>query len=90
MGKNLPANGGDARDMGSISGLGRSPGGGHGNPLQYSCLEDPMDRGPRQTDWRTFREGPLARRLLIFAWGRGPSLIWGVTKKGWGIHIDLD
>ena len=70
--------------------VGRSPGRGHGNPLQYSCLEDPMDRGPRQTDWRNFREGPLARRLLIFAWGRGPSLIWGVTKKGWGIHIDLD
>ena len=44
MGKNLPANGGDARDMGSISGLGRFPGGGHGNPLQYSCLENPMDR----------------------------------------------
>ena len=43
--KNLPANVGDPRDMGSIPGLGRSPGGGHGNPLQYSCLENPMDRG---------------------------------------------
>ena len=43
--KNLPANAGDVRDMGSISGLGRYPGGGHGNPLQYSCLENPMDRG---------------------------------------------
>ena len=43
--KNLPANAGDIRDMGSIPGSGRSPGGGHGNPLQYSCLEDPMDRG---------------------------------------------
>ena len=43
MVKNLPANVGDA---GSISlGLGRSPGGGHGNPLQCSCLENPMDRG---------------------------------------------
>ena len=42
--KNLPVNTGDARDMrdaGSIPGLGRSPGGGHGNPLQYSCLENP-------------------------------------------------
>ena len=39
------ANAGDARDAGSIPGLGRSPGGGHGNPLQYSCLENPMDRG---------------------------------------------
>ena len=35
----------NAGDLGSIPGLGRSPGGGHGNPLQYSCLEDPMDRG---------------------------------------------
>jgi len=43
--RNLPANAGDIRDMGSIPGSGRSPGGGHGNPLQYSCLENPMDRG---------------------------------------------
>ena len=43
--KNLPDNVGDARDAGSIPGLGRSPGGGHGNPLQYSCLENPMDKG---------------------------------------------
>ena len=41
----LPANAGDVRDAGSIPGLGGSPGGGHGNPLQYSCLENPMDRG---------------------------------------------
>ena len=43
--KNLPASAGDARDMGSIPGSGRSPGGGRGNPLQYSCLENPVDRG---------------------------------------------
>jgi len=43
--KNPPANAGDARDVGSISGLGRSPGIGNGNPLQYSCLENSMDRG---------------------------------------------
>ena len=41
----LHANAGGLRDAGSIPGLGRSPGGGHGNPLQYSCLENPMDRG---------------------------------------------
>jgi len=46
--KNLPSNAGDVRDMGSIPGLGRSPGGGNGNPLQYSCLENPMDRGAWQ------------------------------------------
>ena len=43
--KNLPNNAGDVRDTGSISELGRCPGGGHGEPLQYSCLENPMDRG---------------------------------------------
>ena len=43
--KNLPANAGDVQDMGSIPGLGKSPGEGHGNPFQYSCLENPMDRG---------------------------------------------
>ena len=42
---NPPANAGDVRDTGSAPGLGRFPGGGHGNPLQYSCLENPMDRG---------------------------------------------
>ena len=43
--KNLPANAGHVRDMGSIPELGRSPGVGNGTPLQYSCLENPMDRG---------------------------------------------
>ena len=45
MVKKSPANAGDKRDMGLIPRLGRSPGGGHGNPLQYSSLEGPMDRG---------------------------------------------
>ena len=48
MVKNLPGNAGDIRDVGSIPGLGRSSGGGHGNPLQYSCLENAMDRGAWQ------------------------------------------
>ena len=43
--KNPPANAGDTGDTGSIPGSGRSPGEGHGNPLQYSCLENSMDRG---------------------------------------------
>ena len=43
--KNLPANAGDIRDVGSIPGSGRSPGGEHGNPLQYSRQENPMDSG---------------------------------------------
>ena len=44
-GKEPTSHVGDLRGMGSTPGLGRSPGGGHGNPLQYSCLENPMDRG---------------------------------------------
>ena len=48
--KNLPASAGDSRDAGLIPGLGRSPGVGNGNPLQYSCLENPMDRGAQ---WAT-------------------------------------
>ena len=51
--KNLPASAGDIRDSGSVPGLGRSPGGGNGNPLQYSCLENPMDRGA----WRATVHG---------------------------------
>ena len=42
--KNPPANAGDVRDTGSVPGLGKSSGGGHGNLLQYSCLENTMDR----------------------------------------------
>ena len=48
MVKHLPANAGDIRDAGSIPGLRRSPGGGHGNSLWYSRLENPMDRGAWQ------------------------------------------
>ena len=48
MVKNLPASAGDLRDVGLIPGSGRSPGGGHGNPLQYSCLENSMDIGAQQ------------------------------------------
>ena len=58
--KNLPANVGDKRDMGSIPGLGRSSGEGNGNPLQYSCLENPMDTGA----WRAA------------VWGAAKSQTW--------------
>ena len=46
--KNLPAKAGEVREAGSNPGLGRSPGGGHSNPFQYSCLENPMERGAWQ------------------------------------------
>ena len=45
VGNKSACNAGDTGDVGSIPGLGRSPGEGHGNPFQYSCLENPMDRG---------------------------------------------
>ena len=48
MVKNLPAKAGNLRDEGDIPGLGRFPGEGNGNPLQYPCLENPMDRGAWQ------------------------------------------
>ena len=46
--KNTPDNAGNISNVGLIPGSGRSPGGGHGNPLQYSCLKNPMDRGTWQ------------------------------------------
>ena len=51
MVKNPPANAGDVRDKDLIPGSGRSPGGGHGNPLQFSCLENPMKRGADYRPW---------------------------------------
>ena len=54
MVKNSPANVGDTSNAGSIPGLGRSSGGGHGNPLQYSHLENPMERG---AGWTTVHRG---------------------------------
>ena len=57
MVKNLPANAGDLRDVGSISGSGRSPGEGNDNPLQYSCRVNPMDRGA----WRAAVHGVTKR-----------------------------
>ena len=64
--KNLPANAGDARDVDSIPGLGRSPGGGHSNPLQYSCLENSMDRGA----WWATVPGVAQSRTRLSVHGR--------------------
>ena len=61
MVKNLPANAGAAGYMGWIPGSGRSPGGGNGNPLQYSCLENPMDRGA----WRATVHGAAKSRTCL-------------------------
>ena len=60
--KNPPANAGDVRDMGLIPGSGRSSGGGNGNPLQYSCLENSMDRGAW---WAELKVGRAAENLCV-------------------------
>ena len=61
VGKNLPANAGNIRDMGSIPESGRSPGEGNGNPLQYSCLENSMDRGA----WKAIVHGVAKSWTLL-------------------------
>ena len=62
---NLAARVGDLRALGLIPGSGRSPGGGHGNPLQYSCLENPMDRGAQRAiqSMELQRESDTTERL---------------------------
>ena len=61
MVKNSPVNAGDVRAPGSIPWSGRSPGGGHGNPLQYPCLENPMDRGA----WWAIIHGVAKSRIRL-------------------------
>ena len=61
MVKNLPANADDTADKGSVPGLGKSPGEGNGNPLQYSCLENPMDGGA----WWTTVHGVTKSRTRL-------------------------
>ena len=68
--KNLPAEARDVRGSGLIPGSGRSPGGGNGNPLPYSCLGNPVDGGARQVivhraEKTTLEEGLEGRRLLL-------------------------
>ena len=64
--KNPPTNAGDIRDRGSVPGSERSPGGEHGNPLQYSCLENPMDRGAwRATVHRVTKNQTQLRQLSM-------------------------
>ena len=73
--KNPPANAGDIRDMGSFPGSGRSPGGEHGNPLRYSCLENLMDREVWQATVGGVERSLAGHRL----WGRKESDISEVT-----------
>ena len=89
--KNLPASAGETGDVGAIPGLGRSPAGGHGNPLQFSCLENPMNRGAwrvtvkRVTKSQTWLSSRLSTEHQI---ERGISLnrTW---KNGWNASSQI-
>ena len=76
MVKNPPANTGDARDSGLIPGKGRSPGGGHGNPPQYSCLENPKDRGA----WRATVHGIAKSQTRLKRLGKQAGLGKGLLQ----------
>ena len=77
--KNLPTN---ARDTGSIPGLGRFPGGGHGNPLKYTCLENPMDRGA----WQATVHGVLKESDL----GTNQQRLFSLKEKRKFLHLQQD
>ena len=88
--KNLPASAGDVRDMGSVPGLGRFPGGGHGNPLQYSGLENSMNRGAwwatvhRAAKRQTWLERLCMHTYLIIVSQlcNHPPLLWAFWYQG--------
>ena len=72
--KNLPANAGDLGDVGSIPGSRRSPGGGHGNPLQCSCLDSPMDRVWWTIVHRVAKSRTWMKWISVHTCGRNMSL----------------
>ena len=86
MVKNLPANAGCIREVGSVLGSGRSPGGEHSSPLQYSCLENPMDRGAWQaTVHRVSKSQTGLKQLSTHAHARLVPFRQGISadlKKG--------
>ena len=88
--KNPPANAGDVRDVGSIPGLGRCPGGGNGNLLQYSCLENSTDRGARQA---TVHEVTKSRtqlstdaRACVHTHTHTHTSLYGLVCQGWSCN----
>ena len=76
MVKNLPVNAGDVRDSGSIPDSGRSPEGGNSNPLQYSCLENPMDRRAWQTTVHGVAKSWMTERLSTHHFILSNSSVW--------------
>ena len=101
MVKESACNAGDSGNMGLIPGLGRSPGEGSGNPLQYSSLENPKDRGAGQAPWSHKRVGPdLATKTTTTKdtigenWGRGewlragPGIFSQKQQLGWAPEVE--
>ena len=78
-GKEPTCNAGDIRDTGLIPELRRSPGGRHGNPLQYSCLQNPMDRA-----WRATVHGDAKSRTRVKQFSMHAHMLGGVGKQGKG------
>ena len=87
--KNQPANAGNVRDPGSIPGSGRSPGEGNGNPLQYSCLENPMDRGAWWATIQRAAKSQTGLKGLSAREGRGSGNECALTRfLGWGLFTE--
>ena len=89
--KNLTASAGELRDAGTIPGSGRSPGGGNGNPLQYSCLENPMNReawagyspwGPQKSD---MTKSDLIHHTKDRKWGESPGPTY--DRHAWDFYL---
>ena len=82
--KDLPPSVGDVRDTGLIAGLGRSPGEGSGNPLQYSCLENPMDRGARRAIVRKVAKSQIwLKQFSIHAHSYSVISTFNQLKQAW-------
>ena len=90
MVKNPPTNAGDIRDVGSIPGLGRCPGGGHGNPFQYSYLENPMDREAWQVTIHRVSKSRTRLKLYLVSTRKPPNINrkWGQTTS-WSSLISI-
>ena len=88
--KNLPANAGDIRNAGSILGLGRSPGEGHGNLLQYSCLENPMDRGAWQATIHRVAQSQTQLKQLSTYVRLNNIPLYVYTTFSLSIHVQMD
>ena len=83
---NQLATAGDPRDMGSIPRSGRSPGGGHGNPLQYSCLENPIDRGAWQAAVQSIGSQRVRHDKQLSTQAGTRCQAWGQYNK-WNISL---